>query len=487
MPAAKIIIATTLLCLIGSVCVRPAVAQERAPSLDFSDLLFAPSPKTSGAVPATAPTPAQRRVPPGLFNRPRADVQQAAMIQSPLYVDPEFEPEFEPPSILSEELRPLPRYRGQRTVSRQPNCQPTCDADRFWVRADYLYWSLERAAVPALITTSPIGTDRSNAGILGRAGTTVLLGNEKLGDQGHSGLRLEFGSWIDQRSGIGWHVAYFGLDDSSDSFRFNSDSTPILARPFYSIEPSSVGPNAELISLPNQLEGNVNVSTQTSLDSAELMLHWVLHENQARRLQFMAGYQYGSLEDDLTINDFKRVTGNSTGLAIGTTLRERDRFQATNEFHGAAFGVQGSARLDRWRMDLGMQMALGNNYNVVRIDGSTTSSVPIAGGGTNVVTTPQGLLALNTNSGSFSDDTFTVIPQLNAALGYDLTDQARLWIGYRFLYWSQVVRAGEQIDTGLNLSQLDPAGLTGEPRPIFDRRLADFIAQGLTLGLDYRF
>jgi hypothetical protein len=50
-----------------------------------------------------------------------------------------------------------------------------------------------------------------------------------------------------------------------------------------------------------------------------------------------------------------------------------------------------------------------------------------------------------------------------------------------------VARAAEQIDPGVNLSQLDPSGLDGEPRPRFDLKQTDFWAQGVSVGVDYRF
>ena len=96
-------------------------------------------------------------------------------------------------------------------------------------------------------------------------------------------------------------------------------------------------------------------------------------------------------------------------------------------------------------------------------------------------------MALPSNIGRFDDDVFAVTPQLHVVLGVDLHPQWRATVGYRFLYWSQVARAAEQIDTSLNLSQLDPGGVIGEARPEFDLLLSDFWAHGLNAGLEYRF
>ena len=50
-----------------------------------------------------------------------------------------------------------------------------------------------------------------------------------------------------------------------------------------------------------------------------------------------------------------------------------------------------------------------------------------------------------------------------------------------------MARAAEQIDPAVNLSQLDPGGLVGEPRPQFHLKPNDFWAQGLSVGVDFRY
>ena len=217
------------------------------------------------------------------------------------------------------------------------------------------------------------------------------------------------------------------------------------------------------------------------------MLRRVMLDAPCRRLQAVGGFQFARLEDDLGITDFRRVTGTGSGLVVGTTIDGFDRFETDNQFSGVAVGMLGSARNRAWTLDVGMQLALGNNRAKVRIDGSTTAVVPLPNGGTDTSTTAGGLLALPTNIGNYEDDIFAVIPQLNVALGYHFNPQTRAIVGYRFFYWSQVARSADQIDLGVNLSQLDPGGLNGEPRPEFEFLLADFWAQGINVGLDYRF
>ena len=65
--------------------------------------------------------------------------------------------------------------------------------------------------------------------------------------------------------------------------------------------------------------------------------------------------------------------------------------------------------------------------------------------------------------------------------GIDLT------IGYTFLYLSDVLRPGDQIDPYINVSQLPPGPLEGAALPQFGFHSTGFWAQGLSFGIEGRF
>jgi len=115
------------------------------------------------------------------------------------------------------------------------------------------------------------------------------------------------------------------------------------------------------------------------------------------------------------------------------------------------------------------------------VDGSTTVSVP--GGGTTIYS--GGLLAQETNQGVHTRNELAVIPELGVTLGFDITCRLRATVGYTFLYWSRVARPGGAVD--LDASQLPPEDPTGLRRPAVRFVADDFWAQGINLGLDYRF
>jgi hypothetical protein len=79
-----------------------------------------------------------------------------------------------------------------------------------------------------------------------------------------------------------------------------------------------------------------------------------------------------------------------------------------------------------------------------------------------------------------------VAPEAGLDLGYQLTPNLRVQVGYTFLYLSSVARAGDQIDRGI-----DSVQLTGVPspfgRPAFRPNRTDFWAQGINVGASFRF
>ncbi len=82
-----------------------------------------------------------------------------------------------------------------------------------------------------------------------------------------------------------------------------------------------------------------------------------------------------------------------------------------------------------------------------------------------------GLLAEPSNIGSFHKDQFSVVPQVDLTLSYHIDQHWRIFGGYDFLYWSSVVRPGQQIDRTLDETQIpnfEPAGTVpsaGQNRP----------------------
>ncbi len=363
-------------------------------------------------------------------------------------------------------------------------------AERFWVRTDYLMWWTNGAYLPPLVTTSPDGTPRSEAGVLGEPGTRVVFGDSMVGDAMRSGIRTRGG----MRLGCGdtWALEgeYFTLFDQSAEY----DSGPrsdrrILSRPFYDIELGRE--RAELVSYDDYLDGRVTVDFHDYFQSAGVWARYNLAccaapvcdpcQVRSRRVQLVAGYRYFNLSDTTIIRE--DLLGGPDSLEPGTRFQIDDSFHARNDFHGAELGLVTQWIRGRWSLELLSKVALGNNHQVVFIDGSQT----ISRVGLPAERYDEGIFAGWPNINRYTRDSFTMIPQLGVELGYDWNRRLRTTLGYNILYWASVTRSGDQIELVLDPRNFPPNTPSGLPFPQFPGRTSDFWAQGLNLGLELAF
>jgi hypothetical protein len=375
---------------------------------------------------------------------------------------------------------------------RRPAANGPCDqSGRFWVTGEYLYWHADGFNVPPLITTSPPGTPQSSAGVLGAPGTAVVLGGERLNDEWFTGLRFGAGVWLDECQKCGIEGNYFFLFDDTQMDRVSSTGTPILARPFFNV---ALGrPDAELIAFPGLSVGSAAVQSSFAMQGGEVNLRHNLCRSHADscdcscgptvgwRVDALLGYRYLRLHEDLAI--VENLTAGPNATVPGANFLLGDFFRTENRFNGGQFGLSGQVCRGRLSMDVTGTLAIGATHEVVSIAGVTTTTAP----GMPAVTQPGGLLALGTNSGRFVHDEIALVPQLGIRFGYQLWGGLRTFVGYDLLYWSRVVRPGDQIDLAVNPTQLPPGTLAGVARPIPTGRDTDILLQGLTSGIEWRW
>ena len=164
-----------------------------------------------------------------------------------------------------------------------------------------------------------------------------------------------------------------------------------------------------------------------------------------------------------------------------------DHFATQNHFFGGNVGLDALWYWGRWSVEMRGQLALGDTVQLLDISGSqrfvsTTGAVQNFTGG---------LLALPSNIGHYNRNAFSVVPEIGVNLGYQILPCLRGFIGYNFLYWSNVIRPGTSIDTSLDVTKIPNFPLTPEPAPVSGLHPAPifnevgFWAQGLTFGLEF--
>ena len=77
---------------------------------------------------------------------------------------------------------------------------------------------------------------------------------------------------------------------------------------------------------------------------------------------------------------------------------------------------------------------------------------------------------------------FAFLPEADATLRIDITHNARLTLGYTFIYLNRVQRSGDAIDRTINPTQIAGGTLVGEARPAFAFHDTTMWMHGATFG-----
>jgi hypothetical protein len=360
--------------------------------------------------------------------------------------------------------------------------QACCNFPAVWLDAEYLLWWTRAGRLPPLVTSSPPGT----SGVIG-SGAVVLFPGPDRDAPTRSGGRFAFGACFDEINATGLEGSYFFLGSRADNFMalgLGTPNSPVLARPFFNVNRGAE--DSELVAAPGTLTGAVLVHSSSEVQGAEL--NWLLNlcTDQGRLMRLFTGFRFLQLEDRLDIQDNSGALPGNTAIS-GTALAMADSFATTNRFYGWQFGLRSETHADRWFLDVTGKIALGGTDQVADIRGHTL--ITMANGASTFQN--GGFLALPTNSGRHSRGEFSFVPELGVNIGYFLCPSVRAFVGYTLLYWTDVIRSGDQIDRRINPSQL-PLGSTSPPfvgtvAPAFAFRDTDFWAQGLNFGLELRY
>jgi hypothetical protein len=365
-----------------------------------------------------------------------------------------------------------------------------------WASAEYLLYGFKTPNLPPLVTSS-LGLP--NQGALNQPTTQVLYGDGNFNDPTYHGGRVSFGFWCPRWDCWGVDASFFFLGPNSSNFSVASAGSPILARPFIdannnqeAVQPVAT-PNILLNGVPSQIDGRVSVDYRSSLWGLDLNLRRKLWCGPDFHVDLLLGYRHLQLNESLIINENLQQSPPA-GLGVLVT----DRFFTRNYFNGGQIGFDGEYRFhQRWFIGGQVKVAAGPMHQIININGNTTFISP---NGASSVTFPSGVFATTTNSGRYTRDKVAIMPEANVKLGYNITDQLRIFVGYNFLYINNVVRPGDAYDRTVNPTQLPsvivlPNGtlvgssgsLQGPARPSVFFRGESFWAQGFNAGLEYRY
>lgn len=374
-------------------------------------------------------------------------------------------------------------------------CLTLCWPQDGWFSAEYLMWWQDGVSLPPLASTGRL-SDRDPL-----AHGSVLYGGNDVITDNLDGGRIDFGFWLDKRHTWGIGGGGFALDRGTSHFAGGSQNDP-LVRPIITVLDNPV-PNidelGEAMALVNYTAvghtGTLNIDVDSRLTGWNVYLRHFRNAEQGcthmgpcscptrwcSRTEHRLGFRSVELDEGIGMDSNVMVAGAGPGDGP-LTFALTEMFRTRNQFNGIDLGWHHSRSIGYWNFDLGLQLGVGNMRQTVQIAGSTI----INGTGPSL---NGGLLALNSNIGNYHRNEFAVLPEFNAKVGYQLTDRLRATFGYTFLYMSNVVRPGDQIERIIDTAQIPnanaPTPTTVFPRFAFDN--TDYWAQGLNFGLNYRW
>jgi hypothetical protein len=374
-----------------------------------------------------------------------------------------------------------------------------------WLRLEALLWRVKDGPIsePLLTTGRPL----IQQGLPTLLEPRVVIGDA---DQDYGmffGSRLSWGFWFDPSQTCGIEVSGFLLERRAVLLGAGSDASgsPVLARPF--IDATTGDERAFFVAFPGLFAGGLAVSLTDHVWGVETNLVSTVAgggvPRHARRFPWgewrlgaLAGFRYLDLREDLDIQQASRFLagggGRFGGAPVGppSILFYNEVFAARNQFYGGQVGAELEWVHGALFVDALAKVAIGGCHEVLTINGATTlDRIPAIPGG--LRTLEGAFLASPTNIGRQGAERLCVVPELDLTVGCQWGAHVRLSVGYNLLYWSRVVRPGEQLDRTVNLSYIpinpDPVSQVGPARPAPRFVESDFWAQGLHLGFEVRY
>ena len=448
------------LAIVGLFLVSPLLAQPGTPTLS--------QPPLANGQPVSNTVPVAATEPPALPNG--ADISKPLQ---PVVVPPPGEPKAEA----------IPKTPIPVEEDRDP--KPGHVLGSWWDNDELLIWWPRPQSVPPLITASRVATLPT----LGRPETSLLLGNRSIDSQDIAGYRMTVGWSLNKADTVGFEARYFFLGTRTLSYSVGDAGNPharVLGMPY--INAFTGTEDALPVASPGISSSLITASATTRVQGAEANVVANLYSGKGLKVHAIAGYRFFQVNEGLNIQQtllaYTQPGRPQTMAAIS------DQFDGRNEFHGGQIGLMADAHRGMFYVEVTGKVALGRNYEVAFIDGEThllTAASPFPYGRS----FPGGVYAQPTNMGRYSRSAFAVVPEAMFKVGFKLGDRGRVYVGYNFLYMSDVGRPADQLDRTLNPSLFPlnggPGGFTGPDRPRFDMTRTDFWVQGLVIGFETRF
>ncbi len=339
------------------------------------------------------------------------------------------------------------------------DCLPSPDElrrprPRFYGDLEYvLTWFDDRSPPPLAGNAPPVRIQ-----VFPPPPPNVLYGGTPTDFGGIDGLRATAGYWLDCQQNLGVEATGFLTERTGTGFAAVHDGAAnnpvVLGR----IVPTFVGPQlGPLVGVPGELRGGVAVAERTRLWGAEANGIAKGSENCNGRFDVLAGFRYLDLDESLAT-----ASTTETIQLPGTPITMLDNFAARTQFYGGQIGARVRRDWGRATASATAKLGFGVSHQAVNRTGTLTTGTDVAPGD-----------FLVPSPGRDTTDKFAVVPEGILKVGYRLTERLEVNAGYSILYLTSAARAADQINDGFAAKR----GIDS----------TDFVAQGISLGLGYRY
>ncbi len=389
--------------------------------------------------------------------------------------------ESPPPPAASDQTVRLP------TEAEMAKSEEVHPLGKGWETLEYLVWWPKGQPLPPLV----IAGRGLTPPVVGGPSTVLLVGGAPIDSPDVSGARFTLGTAVNEAETAGLEVTYLFLGTRTSSVSVGDTGSArgrFIARPI--VNAVTGEPDVVPVAVPGRFAGLVEAGTTTRVTGWEINGVANLYAGPQLRLNALAGYRYFLVNEGLRVeqtNFFPPVPGQFLPVLAAAA----DQFDAHNRFHSGQLGLTADVTNGPFFVEATGKVGLGESIMVVQVSGQSVA-VPVGFPAQPPQYFAGGVLGQPTNSGRFVRTAFAVLPEAAVKVGYRFRDRSRLYVGYNFLYLSEAVRPGDQVDSVVDPSQVPLAGraavggaVAERPAPVLAK--SDFWVQGLVFGLEYRY
>ena len=440
-------------------------------------IAFASVPGWLLAQPApVAPPPAPAPLPPGQVvatSLPAADGEPAALpggkdVSQPL--QPVGAAAADPPTPTAPAAPAPPPLKAIPSEKVHGPLGPN------WDDFQLLYWWPDRPPVPALV----YGNNSGLPPLRGATDTRVLAGGHAIDSQPSAGGRFTMGYSIDTAETVGIEGSYLFLGTRTLRQHVrNAADVQSFGLPYTNATTGA----SEILTLarPGVADAALVLSTAVRVQGWEVNTVANVLDEKHVKVNALMGWRYFQVHEGLRVEQTQLRYAPDAAV-----YRTADQFDAHNRFHGGQLGLHTDMTRGAVFCEMTAKVAFGQTYEVVKQEGMSilqTAATRVYGG--------SGIYVQPSSAGRTANGVFAVVPEGTVKVGFRVGDAGRLFVGYSFIYLSDAVRPGDQIDRTLNPAQVPLVSGTGpvygsdRPSRLFNR--SDFWAQGLIIGLETRY